>query len=191
MTPNKVNKNQFEKVNEEWRDVVGYEGLYIVSNYGEVRSLGNDKGRKEKIMKSHVCRNGYEKLDLCKKGQPTKKVYVHRLVAMAFIPNPHNKPQVNHINCDKLDNRLENLNWMTRKENIAHAIENGLIKRNNNPVIATHLDTGEQRQFKSQKEASRELGVYPKNISNALNGRITHESRWAFERSNSVYKITS
>lgn len=73
MTIKEVNENQFEKVNKECRDVLGYEGLYIVSNYGEVRSLGNDKGRKEKPMKTHVCRNGYEKLDLCKKGQPTKK----------------------------------------------------------------------------------------------------------------------
>lgn len=72
---------------------------------------------------------------------------------------------------------------MTRKENIAHAYETGLVKQNKNPVIATHLDTGEQRQFKSQIEASRELGVYTKYISNALNGRTTHVSGWRFERS--------
>lgn len=183
MTIKEVNKNQFEKVVEEWRDVVGYEGLYIVSNYGEVRSLGNDKGRKEKTMKTHICRSGYEKLDLYKKSQPTKKVYVHRLVAMAFIPNPNNKPQVNHINCDKLDNKLKNLEWVTRSENITHAYATGLIKKNNKPVVATHKDTGEQRHFKSQTEASRELGIFPKNISNVLNGRITHVGRWAFERS--------
>lgn len=183
MTIKEVNENQFEKVDEEWRDVVGYEGLYIVSNYGEVKSLGNDKGRREKTMKTHVCRNGYEKLDLSKKGQPTKKVYVHRLVAMAFIPNPHNKPQVNHINCDKLDNKQENLEWVTRSENIAHAYATGLIKKNNKPVVATHRDTGKKLEFKSQTEASRELGIYMKIISNVLKGKTTQSGKWRFERS--------
>lgn len=178
-----VNEQQFQKKNEEWRDVVGYEGLYMISNYGVVKSLGNNKGRKEKIMRTHVCRNGYEKLDLCKKGQPTKKVYIHRLVATAFIPNPENKEQCNHQNGIKLDNRVENLNWMTPKENIAHAIENGLIQKQkkSKPVVATHLDTGECRQFKTQTEASRELGVSMKYISNVLNGTKTQANKWALK----------
>lgn len=181
MKSEEVNKQQLQKTNEEWRDVVGYEGLYMVSNYGVVKSLGNNKGRKEKIMRTHVCRNGYEKLDLCKKGQPRKKVYVHRLVATAFIPNPENKEQCNHQNGIKLDNRAENLNWMTPQENIIHAIENGLIQKKNKPVVATHLDTGERRQFKSQTEASRELGVSMKYISNALNARTAQVGKWIFQ----------
>ncbi|WP_193726533.1 NUMOD4 domain-containing protein [Paenibacillus guangzhouensis] len=165
---------------EIWADIEGYETLYQVSNYGRIKSLSNSLGRQEKILKQHIQRDGYKRIQLSKKGQKAK-FPIHRLVAIAFIPNPLGKEQVNHQNGDKLDNSAKNLNWMTRKENIAHAHETGLVKKNNNPVIATHLDSGEQRQFKSQTEASRELGVYMKNISNALKGKTTHVGRWAFE----------
>lgn len=184
MKKNETNKNQIEVLKSEvWRDISGYETLYQISNYGRVKSLGNSLARHEKILKQQLQRDGYTRVWLYKKGLKKKRFPVHRLVAKAFIPNPLEKEQVNHQNGDKQDNRLGNLNWMTHKENIAHAYETGLVKRNNNPVIATHLDSGEQRQFKSQTEASRELGVYMKNISNALKGKITHVGRWAFERS--------
>ncbi|AFH59644.1 NUMOD4 domain-containing protein [Paenibacillus caseinilyticus] len=183
MRNNEVIEHQIEVFqNEEWLPIVGYEGFYEVSNLGRVKRLSNSGTCKEKILKPQFQRDGYKRVDLSKKGQK-KRFPIHRLVASAFIPNPQNKEQVNHQNGNKLDNRLDNLNWMTRKENIAHAHETGLVKKNENPVIATQLDTGEQRQFKSQKEASRELGVYPKNISNVLNGRIAHVSGWSFERS--------
>lgn len=183
MQINEVDENLNEDFQSEvWRDIPGYESLYKVSSLGRVKSLGNRLGRKEKILKQHIQRDGYKRVLLYKKGLKPKKFPVHRLVAITFIPNPLQKEQVNHQNGYKLDNRLENLNWMTRKENIAHAYETGLVKKNNNPVIAIHLDSGEQRQFKSQAEASRELGLYMKNISNALNGRTTHVGRWRFER---------
>lgn len=118
--------------NEVWKDVVNYEGYYKISNMGRVKSL---LGRNERLMKTHISRNGYVKLDLSKIGQ-TKKVYVHRLVAQAFIDNPDDKPVVNHINSDKQDNRLSNLEWVTQKENILHAIALGLIKKNNKPVYS-------------------------------------------------------
>jgi len=96
-----------------WKDVVGYEGLYSVSNTGKVWSH-----IREKELQPMSCR-GYLRVHLCKNGR-TKAVPIHRIVAMAFIANPSNKPTVNHINEDKLDNRVENLEWATVAENNNH-----------------------------------------------------------------------
>lgn len=181
MTIIKVNQ-YVELQGEEWLPVVDYEGLYAVSNYGRIKCLSNSATRKEKILKPQIQRDGYKRVTLCKKGQK-KRVPIHRLVAIAFIPNPLDKEQVNHENGNKLDNNAKNLSWMTRKENIAHAYATGLIKKNNKPVVAINLDTNERLEFKSQTEASRKLGVYMKNISHALKGRTTHVSGWRFERS--------
>lgn len=109
---------------EEWKDVVGYEGLYKVSNLGRIRSfvLGGKNGC---IISQSKTRQGYKRLALSKNGILTRFL-VHRLVANAFIPNPQNKPTVNHINGDKGDNRVCNLEWATQSENNRHAYKTGL-----------------------------------------------------------------
>ena len=109
---------------EEWRDVRGYEGLYQVSNFGRVKSFYHNT---PKIIYQSLHSMGYWRVCLVKNGK-RKDVSVHRLVAQAFLPNPDNKPQVDHLNGDKRDNRVENLEWVTRKENIQRAIQMGLIK---------------------------------------------------------------
>ena len=100
---------------EIWKEIKGYEGLYEVSSEGRVRNIikGNYL-----TFKSY---NDYQRVGLCR-HQKQKWFLVHRLVAQAFIPNPDNKPEVDHINCDRRDNRIENLRWVTSKEN------------NNNPI---------------------------------------------------------
>lgn len=120
---------------EIWKDIKNYEGLYQVSNLGRVKSLDrkvktgikyNDyKIAKGKILKLNQKRNGYLTVDLSKENK-VKTITVHRLVALNFIPNPKNKEEINHINCKKYDNRVENLEWVTSEENKEHAKLNKL-----------------------------------------------------------------
>lgn len=118
---------------EIWKDVIGFEGMYQVSSMGNVRSLDrkvkhNYSGwanRKGQEIKKRPDKDGYLKVNL-KVKQKGKSSIVHRLVASAFIPNAENKPQVNHKNGIKNDNRIENLEWCTTFENRQHAYDTGL-----------------------------------------------------------------
>lgn len=105
---------------EIWKDIEGFEGRYQVSDLGNVKSLGNDKDRKEKILKACVDGRGYLLVDLHKEGK-RKTIRVHSLVANAFIPKveSHNKMCVDHIDNDKLNNRLENLQRITNRKNLS------------------------------------------------------------------------
>ena len=106
---------------EEWRDIEGYEGLYQVSNKGRVKSLKYNKTKKEKVLKFGTNRYGYKYVVLSKDNTPKlKKVY--RLVAEAFIPNPDNKPCIDHCNTIRTDDRVCNLRWCTYKENMNNEI---------------------------------------------------------------------
>lgn len=116
-----------ESIAEIWKDIQGYEGLYQVSNLGRVKSLGRNVKRPltkigyvwqpEKILKPNKTKYGYLKITL-RKNNKSKYFTVHRLVAITFIPNPENKPQIDHINADKTNNSVNNLRWVTCKENI-------------------------------------------------------------------------
>lgn len=110
---------------EEWRKIKGYDN-YLISNLGRVKSLKREEKlgnnvfiREEKIMRLKKHRDGYLCISLSKNGEP-KMFQVHRLVAKEFIPNPENKPQVNHINAIRYDNNVENLEWCTNSENQIH-----------------------------------------------------------------------
>lgn len=112
---------------EVWKDIKGYEGHYQVSNYSRVKSLERIVTTKRgpcsismRILKAAINDKGYYSIVLRKKGIGTTKI-LHRIIAKAFIPNPNNKPQVNHLNHIRDDNRLHNLEWVTAKENSDHA----------------------------------------------------------------------
>lgn len=108
---------------EIWKDIKGYEGLYQVSNMGRIKSLGNNKTRKEKILSLKPSNDGYIRVYLCKNGKQ-KPFSVHRLVAQAFLPNPDNLPEVNHIDENKENNHVKNLEWCDRKYNMNYGSRN-------------------------------------------------------------------
>ncbi len=111
---------------ETWKDVVGYEGRYQVSSMGRIKSFPNKTRNGERILKNLLSGNvPYYYIDLVKDAKTHRKT-IHRIVAEAFIPNPENKPQVNHIDGDKRNNRFDNLEWNTRSENQLHSIRTGL-----------------------------------------------------------------
>ena len=173
---------------EIWKEIKGYPN-YQVSNMGRVKRLSTGYYRRtEKILKPQLQNNGYLHIKLSQKDK-TKCILVHRLVAQVFIPNPNNLPQVNHINEDKTDNRVENLEWCTQKYNINYG--NGISKRvKTNKENGTYKKIGEInskirsksilqfskdnsfiRKWDCIMDVQRELGYDNKQICSCLKNR--------------------
>ena len=157
------------KACEEWRDVAGYEGLYQVSNLGRVKRLGYS--RKEKILKPAKYKDLYFFVILSHNGKRSKN-YIHRLVAIAFIPNPENKREVDHIDGNKTNNYVSNLQWCSHRENVnnpntrhrvGHLGKYGRLHHNSKPVVCIEL----QCLFGGVREAARETKIRNSTISNA------------------------
>lgn len=169
---------------EEWKDIEGYEELYQVSNLGRVRSLGNGSSNvsKERIMKPYKEKKGYLRVRLCKNGK-YKHFLIHRLVANAFIPNPNNKPFIDHIDTNPSNNKVDNLRWVTNKENcnnpltINHLIENsglknmkGKLNHLSKPILQFSIDGEFIRKWDSAADITRELGISNGNICSCCRG---------------------
>ena len=150
---------------EEWKDIKDYEGLYQVSNLGNVRSLDryvNYKNIKERLIKGKEIKpvdagNGYMRVTLSNKNK-TRIYSIHRLVAEAFIPNPENKPEINHKKGRKNDNRASELEWCTHKENMEHACETGLKQSKGKTILQYDL----QGNFVKEWDSLTEAGKYTK-----------------------------
>jgi len=161
---------------EKWKKISGYNGDYLISNYGDVKSF--KKFAQGKILKPNiVC--GYCQIQLCK-GR-VKREYIHRLVAKAFIPNPENKPFINHKNGIKNHNYTSNLEWSTRKEIHKHAIMNGLINPfgESNPNSRLYpKEIGYIKKLKGrilQKEIAEIFNITEAHVSYIMNDkRWTH-----------------
>jgi len=163
---------------EIWKDVIGYEDRYMVSNLGNVKSL-NYRGWGFSRNLILVNRAGY--LAVCL-GPILKLKYVHRLVATSFIENPENKPQVNHLNENKHDNRLENLSWATAYENLHWGSCIEKISASKRKGVSQYSASGELvKKWDSAKSAEAE-GFDRHNISICCHGRVkTHLGfKWSF-----------
>ena len=143
---------------EVWKPIKGYEDRYEVSNLGKVKSLSRKKGwciAKEKIIIPCTSRTGYFVVDLYK-NYSRKHHQIHRLVAQAFIPNPDNKPQVNHLDGDRKNNSVDNLEWSTAKENQLHKVYTLGSKSGKDIKKILCVETGEM--YKSVHQAASALG---------------------------------
>ena len=149
------------KTMEEWKEVKGYEGLYEISNHGRVKSvdrMSHGKHIRDKILKGGMFSNGYPYVCLRKK-EINKNHLIHRLVAVAFLPNPHNLPEVNHIDGDKSNNSVENLEWCNRSYNLEHAVKIGLVESQCKIRRSVTVKRGEKIvTFKTMKDCAAFFG---------------------------------
>ena len=179
---------------EIWKDIKGYEGKYQVSSFGRVRSLDhiarrerdghrNDIPVKGRLLEPRTKRKGYQQVRLSHKD-----FQVHRLVAEAFIPNPQNLPQVNHIDEDKTNNRADNLEWCNNKQNSDHGTRNERISKSlSMPVVQMDLEGNDLRRFDSIHDAALAIGGlnFTTAISfvcrNVRNRKTAGGYRWRYE----------
>lgn len=155
-------KSALDIEGEIWRDVVGWEDCYEVSNLGRIRSKefykngknGSTYLMKSKIKQAYLDDDGYQRVSLYK-GYESKLAGVHRVVAEAFVPNPDNLPQVNHKNGIKDDNRAANLEWVTNTDNIRHSIRQGLRDPHKFASKVICKETG--HVYESVSELSRQI----------------------------------
>lgn len=176
---------------EIWKDIKGYEGLYQISSFGNVKSLDryiiNKNGDKQYFPGKYLTQgisDSYLKVTLSKNNKQ-RTFRVHILVARAFIPNPENKPEVNHIDGNKKNNKVNNLEWNTRSENELHAYRNGLAKPSNKQkqavakyakenyskkVVQYSLNGEFIKEWNSMHDVWRELGIRPSYICRCCKG---------------------
>ena len=175
---------------EIWKDVVGYEGNYLVSNLGRVKTVPHVvtyKGRsyisKERIMSLQYDACGYLQVRLSKDAvKKTQKV--HRLVAIAFIPNPNNLPEINHKDEIKTNNKVDNLEWCDRKYNMQYGVNTHWHRM---PVAQYSLDGVFVKQYSSIKQASIETGICDTSIGKCATKRIVNKKKGTIAKTAGCY----
>ena len=171
---------------EKWKDIQGFEGRYQISTHGNVKSL-NFKGTGiPGILKPIIASNGYYTVIFYNHSH-AKRLYVHRLVAQAFLKNPDDWKEVNHKDGEKSNNGVRNLEWCTSQYNHLHAIKTGLydnmlkaVEKQKKPFFGKNLVTGTIKHFSSLSEAAKFTGGNKGNISKALHNGRTHVKGFSF-----------
>lgn len=189
-------KSVLISIKPKWKDIVGYENEYQINQFGEIRTLKDSpKLKKYDVLKPQISkRNGYVYQMLYKNGKE-KLLRVHRLVAMAFLPNPNNLPQVNHKDGNKQNNSVDNLEWCEQSDNMKHAYKNGLQIPSENQRKAI-INTNKLKQkkvcqikdgevintFSGISEASRQTKISISCISRCCNlkRKSTNGYEWRF-----------
>lgn len=147
---------------EQYKDIIGYEGIYQISNLGNVISL---KFGKRKLLKQGKNTTGYYQVALCNNCK-TKSFLVNRLVALHFIPNPENLPQINHKDENPLNNSANNLEWCNSSYNINYGNRNkNMAKSNSIPIIQYDINMNKICEFESSSDANRILNIPQSSIS--------------------------
>jgi len=162
------------------KDILGYEGLYAITDKGEVLSLVTTNSRRKGLMKQSPNTADYLRVPLYKNGRQ-QKFFVHRLVAEAFVPNPSNLPNVNHINARQTDNRAVNLEWVSQKANIQHSRNLG-NQNKDYAVVAINETTGEVKEFVCLRYAASALFGKPHRLQyhHKRNGPVFSYGGWQF-----------
>lgn len=166
-------------MNEFWKPVKGFEGLYEVSNTSKVKRIKriaigggylgkSNKVIEEKIMKPYLCPNGYYGIILVKNGEKIHKS-LHRLIAEAFIPNPYNLPTVDHIDRNRINNSIENLRWVDMDEQNNNRDLSNMIDKSSTPIMQLTLDGEYIRTFKSIASV-KEMGFTPSLVCRCCKG---------------------
>lgn len=165
---------------EIWKDIKDYEGLYQVSNVGNIKSLNYNKTKQEKNLKFGIDTSGYKVVNLWKNGKGKMRT-VHRLVAETFIPNPNNHPIINHKDENKQNNTISNLEWCTCEYNLNYS-KNSYNKENLRKRMMNNRNANEKKVicittgqiFRSMAEAGRKYGVDRSSISACCRGKQNH-----------------
>ena len=169
---------------ERWTRIKDYPD-YLISTFGRVKTFRNAKAKLDggQILKGSYNTYGYWKVDLIN-IDGRKTVNVHRLVAMAFIPNPESKAQVNHIDGNKINNNVNNLEWNTQRENNEHSFDNGLQPRPRRAVLQFNKEGVLVGEFESVNEASRQTKTNLGSIPKSCNGERNHAGGYTWKYKN-------
>lgn len=165
-------------LSEIWKDIKGYEGIYQVSNLGNVKSLNYNRSHKERLLKPTPTKRGCLIVEL-----KSKAYQVHRLVAQTFIPNPNNLPQVNHIDENTSNNIVSNLEWCDAKYNSNHGTRNERIKQSHlKPVVQYNINNEYINTYPSIIEAHKLTGIDKSHISSCCNNKrkTAGGCKWVF-----------